>query len=133
MAPRLARPLAAVLLLLFSFSARAFAAEDELGAKAVEIAKNSSFANKGAQLGEVLRGSGKSAEWTLELASGTWYSFGLRTAARKATLVLYAPGGKEKVFSERAKDQQVVVRHLATMAGAKQVGEVLVASGRQVE
>ncbi|HEY3449602.1 MAG TPA: hypothetical protein VGK67_24830 [Myxococcales bacterium] len=163
--------------LLLAFSTSAFAAGEELAAKAIEIAKNSSNANKGAQFGEVLAGSGKSAEWTVELASGTWYSFGLRTDAKKATLVLFAPNSKEKVFEQRARDQQVVVRQLASMAGtykvlvkmdpssearvaifaepksaggdpladralsftrktavgAKQVGPVLAASGRQVE
>lgn len=168
----------ATLTALLLFSTSAFA-QDELAAKAAEIARNSSLANKGTQHGEILKGSGKQAEWTVELAGGTWYSFALRTSAKKATLALFAPGTDDnKVFSERAKDQQVVVRQRATMSGtykvlakmdpsaevrvavfaepkaagggdplaeravsftrktatgAKQVGQVLAAAGRQVE
>ncbi|MGC4122825.1 MAG: hypothetical protein QM765_51285 [Myxococcales bacterium] len=107
-------PLIALLLLS---SAAAYAAPDELAAKAIEIAQNSSLANKGTLHGEVLQGSGKSAEWTVELAGGTWYSFALRTSSKKASLALFAPGGKDKVFSERARDQQFVTRLQATMSG----------------
>jgi hypothetical protein len=103
--------------LLLLASTSAVAAEDELAAKAIELARNSSLANKGTPQGEVLKGSGKSAEWTVELASGQWYSFGLRTSAKKATLTMTAPSSNEKVFDERANDQQLVVRALATMSG----------------
>jgi len=110
-------PLVALVTLL---SPGAFA-QDELSSKAIEIARNLSNANKGKQYGEVLKGSGRQVEWTVELESGTYYSFGMKTDARKATLVLFAPNSKEKVFSERARDQQVGSRQLASMGGTYKI------------